>query len=114
MPLPDEISTVELRARKERAAAAATGAGRELGLDVTEPHVLYDAFSVVVHLRPAPVVVRVPTVLPRTVAADPTTQLAQQRRELDVAAWLAEHGHPVVPPSPLVPREPVRRDGLSM
>jgi hypothetical protein len=29
-------------------------------------------------------------------------------------AWLAEQGHPVIPPSPLVPREPVRRDGFSM
>jgi hypothetical protein len=104
----------EVRARQERAVAAAAGAGRDLGLDVTDPRVLYDVFSVVVHLRPAPVVVRVPTVLPRTVAADPSAQLAQQRRELAVTAWLAGRGHPVVPPSPLVPREPVRRDGFSM
>jgi hypothetical protein len=33
---------------------------------------------------------------------------------LAAAGWLADHGHPVVPPSPLVPREPVRRDGFSM
>src|ERR671919_1799862 len=43
MPLPDEISAVELRARKERAAAAATGAGRELGLDVTTYNIITTA-----------------------------------------------------------------------
>jgi hypothetical protein len=76
--------------------------------------VLYDVFSVIVHLAPAPVVVRVPTVLPRSMAADPDRQAAQQRSELAVAGWLADRGHPVVPPSPLVAREPVRRDGFSM
>jgi hypothetical protein len=112
--IDDALDPEEVRARQERAVAAAAGAGRELGLDVTDPQVLYDVFSVVVHLRPAPVVVRVPTVLPRTVVADPSAQLAQQRRELAVASWLAERGHPVVPPSPLVPREPLRRAGFSM
>ena len=102
----------ELAARTDRAVAAAAGAGRELGLTVTDPRVLYDVFSVVVHLSPAPVVVRVPTVLPRTVAADPEAQAAQQRSELAVAGWLADRGHPVVAPSPLVAREPVRRDGF--
>jgi hypothetical protein len=68
-------------------------------------------FSVVVHLSPAPVVVRVPTVLPHTVAADPDVQAAQQRSELAVAGWLADRGHSVVPPSPLVPREAARRAG---
>ncbi|MFG3719500.1 hypothetical protein ACGF8D_17025 [Streptomyces massasporeus] len=34
------------------------------GLDVGDARVLYDVFSVVVHLAPSPVVVRVPTVLP--------------------------------------------------
>ncbi|MGH3872239.1 MAG: aminoglycoside phosphotransferase family protein [Pseudonocardiaceae bacterium] len=101
-------------ARTDRAVAAAVGAGRDLGLTVTDPRVLYDVFSVVVHLSPAPVVVRVPTVLTRTVAADPDAQAAQQRRELAVAGWLADRGHPVVAPSPLVAREPVRRDGFSM
>ncbi|WP_324268242.1 aminoglycoside phosphotransferase family protein [Saccharopolyspora mangrovi] len=31
-----------------------------------------------------------------------------------MVTWLAEQGHPVIPPSPLVPREPVQRDGFSM
>jgi hypothetical protein len=94
--------------------AAATKAGRNLGLDVTDARVLYDVFSVIVHLAPSPVVVRVPIVLPRSVTDDPDAQLAQQRSELAVTGWLAGHGHPVVPPSPLVPREPVRVDGFSM
>lgn len=106
---PDQIA-----ARTARAVAAATFAGRELGLAVDEPRVLYDAFSVIVHLAPAPVVVWVPTVLPRSYAAAPEVQAAQQRSEIAVAGWLADRGHPVVAPSPLVPREPVRREGFSM
>ena len=109
VPTPDGLA-----ARTGRAVAAAAGAGRALGLTVSEPRVLHDVFSVVVHLAPAPVVARVPTVLPRTLAADPGAQAEQQRAELAVAGWLADCGHPVVAPSPLVPREPVRRDGLSM
>jgi hypothetical protein len=104
----------EIGARTGRAVGAATAAGRERGLTVTDPRVLYDVFSVIVHLAPAPVVARVPTALPRTLAAAPDTQAAQQRVELAVTGWLADRGHPVVPPSPLVPREPIRRDGFSM
>ena len=109
MPTPRDLA-----ARTERAVAAAAAAGRDLGITVADPRVLYDVFSVVVHLAPAPVVVRVPTVLPRTLAAHPGAQLAQQRRELAAARWLAGRGFPVVPPSPLVPPEPVRREGFSM
>jgi hypothetical protein len=112
--LPDEISPAAVRARQERAVAAAVAAGRAHGITATEPRVLHDGFSVDVHLFPAPVVVRVPTVLPRTVRADPPTQAEQQRRELAVTGWLAERGHPVVAPSALVPTEPVARDGFSM
>lgn len=108
------LTPEQLADRTARAVAAATAAGRELGLTVTEPRVLHDVFSVIVHLLPEPVVVRVPTVLPRTVAADPDGQAAQQLVELTVAGWLANRGHPVVPPSPLVAREPVQRDGFSM
>ncbi|MGI5346878.1 phosphotransferase family protein [Streptomyces sp. CA-250714] len=110
--MPGFMTPDQLAARKTRALDAAVAAGRELGLTVTDATVLYDAFSVVVHLAPAPVVVRVPTVLPPY--ADPDTQAARQRVELDVVGWLAEQGHPVIPPSPLVPREPVQQDGFSM
>jgi hypothetical protein len=106
---PDQIA-----ARTARAVAAATAAGHALGLEVDDPRVLRDVFSVIVHLAPAPVAVRVPTVLPRSYSAAPASQTAQQRSEISVAGWLADRGHPVVAPSPLVPREPVRRDGFSM
>ncbi|MFE7723345.1 phosphotransferase family protein [Nocardia rhizosphaerihabitans] len=79
---------------------------------MTDPVVLHDVFSVVVHLAPAPVVVRVPTVLPPGVGLD--KQTARQRVELDVVSWLAKQGTPVIAPSPLAPVEPVQRDGLSM
>ncbi|ASO21335.1 Phosphotransferase enzyme family protein [Actinoalloteichus hoggarensis] len=104
---PDEIAD-----RTAKAMAAAIAAGRDLGLTVTDPVVLHDMFSVVVHLAPAPVVVRVPVVLPRYVDAE--FQSRRQQDELDVVAWLAEQAVPVIPPSPLVPREPVRWDGFSM
>ena len=108
------LTADELKARTARAVSAATAAGRDLGLSVSQPRVLYDVFSVIVHLAPAPVVVRVPTVLPPSYSSAPEIQAAQQRSELAVTGWLADRGHPVVPPSPLVPREPVQRDGFSM
>lgn len=104
----------ELAARTARAVAAAAGAGRDLGLRVEEPRALYDVFSVIVHLAPSPVVVRVPTVLPPSRVGHPDAQAAQQRRELAVAGWLAARGYPVVPPSDWVAPEPVDRDGFSM
>jgi hypothetical protein len=104
------MSVVDLAARTARATNAAVDAGRALGLTVDEPRVLHDVFSVVVHLAPSPVVARVPTVLTST----PAGLAARQRDELAVAGWLADQGLPVVPPSPLVPREPVPHDGFSM
>jgi hypothetical protein len=106
------LTDAEIAERSARAVRAAADAGRALGLTVRDPAPIYDVFSVVVHLAPAPVVVRVPTVLPRTWSHE--VQDAQQRHELAVTGWLAEQGFPVVPPSPLVPAEPVRRDGFSM
>ncbi|ADB34775.1 aminoglycoside phosphotransferase [Kribbella flavida DSM 17836] len=98
--------------RSSRAVEAAAAAARELGLSVTEPTVLYDVFSVVVHLKPSPVVARVPVVLPDALL-DLEVAGRRQQRELDVAQWLSELDKPVARPSPLVPREPVQRDGLS-
>ncbi|MFR9804960.1 phosphotransferase [Pseudonocardia sp. RS010] len=106
MRTPEEIA-----ARAQRAAAAAAGAGRAVGLPVEEPTVLYDVFSVVVRLDPAPVVARVPTVLP---PVRPPDVYAQQQRELAVAGWLASAGHPVACPSPLVPAVPMAHDGHSV
>lgn len=108
------LTAEELSARTSRAVSAAVTAGRALGLRVDEPRVLYDVFSVIVHLAPSPVVVRVPTVLPPSRVGDPDAQTAQQRRELAVTGWLAGRGYPVVPPSELLAPEPVLRDGFSM
>lgn len=107
------LSPEQLRHRTERAVAAATRAARELDLTVTEPRVLHDVFSVIVHLEPSDVVARVPVVLPPG-KTDPRSVAARQRRELDVVAWLAEQGLPVVPPSPRVPREPVVTEEFSL
>lgn len=98
--------------RTTAARDAAVAAGRELGLEITEGKVLYELFSVVVHLAPSPVVARIPTVLPHTTT--PESLARRQQQELDVAQWLHDQGTPVIPPSPLVPREPVRRDGFSI
>ncbi|TDW15775.1 phosphotransferase [Kribbella kalugense] len=97
----------------ETAVQAAATAARTLGLKVTDPTVLYEAFSTVVHLKPSPVVARVPMNLPNGLK-EPEPAVRRQQRELDVVTWLAQQGLPVVPPSSLVPLEPVEQDGLSM
>ncbi|MGW0733081.1 phosphotransferase [Streptomyces sp. NPDC002851] len=98
--------------RTAAAVDAAVGAGRALGLTVTDARVLHDLFSVVVHLAPSPVVARIPTVLPHHEDLDALAR--RQRTELNVTRWLAGQGTPVIPPSPLVPPEAVQRDGFSM
>ncbi|MGI5193959.1 phosphotransferase [Streptomyces sp. CA-288835] len=110
--MTDFVTPQEAARRTSAAVDAAVGAGRDLGLTVTDASVLHDVFSVVVHLAPSPVVARIPTVLPRSSSLDSLTH--RQRTELDVTRWLADQGTPVIPPSPLVPREPVQRDGFSM
>ncbi|MDG4865271.1 phosphotransferase [Streptomyces sp. T-3] len=106
------LTPQQLASRTSAAVDAAVAAGRNLGLNVTDPSVLHDVFSVVVHLAPSPVVARIPTVLPYP---DDLVALARrQQDELDVTRWLADQGVPVIAPSPLVPREPVQRDGFSM
>ncbi|SDR25895.1 Phosphotransferase enzyme family protein [Tsukamurella pulmonis] len=108
----NEMTDAARAARTASAVDAAVAAARELGLEVTDAAVLHDLFSVVVRLEPAPVVVRMPTVLPAT---ETLASLARrQSDELAVTAWLAERGVPVLEPSPLVPARPVQRDGFSM
>ncbi|MGW9676450.1 phosphotransferase [Streptomyces koyangensis] len=107
------FATPEQLARRTASAVdAAVAAGRDLGLTVTDPRVLHDLFSVVVHLAPSPVVARVPVVLPPT--ETPEALARRQQAELDVAQWLDARSTPVIPPSPLVPRRPVARDGFSL
>lgn len=106
------LTAAQLAARTQRAVAAAVQGGRGLGLSVSDGEVLHDAFSVIVRLVPAPVVARVPVALP--VGLGLAAQRARQERELAVVSWLEQQGAPVVRPSPLVPREPLQRDGFSM
>lgn len=108
----DTLTPAELADRTRRAVGAAVSAGRDLGLHVEHGVVLHDVFSVVVHLAPEPVVARVPVV--HTAGTDQASRVARQQRELDVVDWLDRTGIPVVRPTPLVPRRPVRRDGFGM
>src|SRR5690606_16090808 len=107
----DFATPQELARRTSAAVDAAVGAARDLGLVVTDAAVLHDMFSVVVHLGPAPVVARIPTVLS---PAQMALLERRQQAELEVTAWLAGQGIPVIAPSAAVPREPVRRDGFTM
>ncbi|MEW9547466.1 phosphotransferase family protein [Nonomuraea sp. NPDC050783] len=103
------MSAPESRAVAAAVAAAVAVAG-EHGVRAREPVVLNDSFNLRVHLRPAPVVARVPTV----------TALGRERpeevlrRELEVVAYLHGAGAPVVPPSGLLPPGPHLRDGFAV
>ena len=110
--MTQHLTQTQRAQRTNRAREAALSAARDQGLNPTEPAILHDLFSVVVHLPPEPVVTRIPTVLPP--GTDPREISARQQRELDVAQWLHDQGTPVIPPSPLVPREPVQREGFSV
>jgi Phosphotransferase enzyme family len=99
----DRSLNQRLRERRSReAVAAAVALARTHGLRVREPTVLNDLFSVMVHLRPAPVVARVPTWISRlrTPVAD------WLGREVAVATFLSEQGAPVVTPSRELPPGP--------
>lgn len=93
-----------------RAVAAAVAVARSHGLEVTEPTVLNDLFSVMVHLRPAPVVARVPTWITRL--RGPARSWLE--REIAVTAFLAGQGAPVVAPSQELPPGPHTRDGFTI
>ncbi|NKE61367.1 phosphotransferase [Lentzea sp. PSKA42] len=110
--MTDFATPEDIANRTNAAKEAAVAAGRELGLEITEGKVLYELFSVVVHLAPSPVVARIPTVLPHTTT--PESLAKRQQQELDVAQWLHDQGTPVIPPSSEVPRKPVQKDGFSI
>ncbi|MEV1172807.1 aminoglycoside phosphotransferase family protein [Nonomuraea sp. NPDC049784] len=92
------------------ALAVAVSLAEEHGVQVRDPVILNDSFNLRIHLRPAPVVARVPTVtaLGRARPADAL------RRELDVVSYLHGQGVPVVPPSDLLPAGPHLRDGVAV
>jgi Ser/Thr protein kinase RdoA (MazF antagonist) len=84
---------------QDAAVRAAVTVAARFGLATEEPVVLADGANIVVHLRPAPVVAKV-------AASTPAVRHDNQdwlQRELDVSAFLAAEGAPVVPPSPELP-----------
>jgi phosphotransferase family enzyme len=83
---------------------------RDHGLLVEEPVVLADLFSLMVHLRPAPVVARVATCMPNL--RSPIEDWLGL--EIDVTTFLAAQGAPVVAPSSELPPGPHARDGFAI
>ena len=86
------------------AVAAAVAVAETYGVPCDEPVVLRDAWHVLVHLSPSPVVARVTS---GALGVDPD----DVERELGVALHAARGGAPVVPPSDLLPPGPHRRHG---
>ena len=94
----------------DAAVRAAVTVAARFGLAATEPAVLADGANIVVYLRPVPVVAKVAA---STAGVRPRVQDWLQR-ELDVSAFLAAEGAPVVPPSPELPAIPHHDDGHVM
>ena len=94
----------------EAAVQAAVTVAARFGIAAKEPRVLADGANIVVYLRPAPVVAKVAASTP-AVRADNQDWL---QRELDVSAFLAAEGAPVVPPSPEMPATTHRDDDQVM
>ena len=67
-------------------------AGEDFGLTVSEPRVLYDVFSVIVHLAPHRSWFASPLCFRPPIRTSPETQTAQQHSELAVTGWLADRG----------------------
>jgi hypothetical protein len=89
---------------------AAVALGRQHGIRVDEAHVLKDGSNLLVHLRPAPVVIRVAT-FTAWVRTDPVPYL---RREVELTRALTDAGAPVAPASELLPPGPHVVDGWAM
>ncbi|ARV58469.1 antibiotic transporter [Nostocales cyanobacterium HT-58-2] len=93
-----------------RAIAASVAIANNHSITVDEPQILADAYSVRVHLQPAPIIVRISTITPVLRYPIETWLL----RELSVAEFLVVKGAPVVPPSDLVPSGVYSHNGLFM
>lgn len=92
------------------ATRAAVAVASRLGVACAEPIVLADGANVIVHLSPSPVVAKVAASTP-AVRADVSAWL---QRELDMAAYLARAGIPVLSPSGEVPATVHHGDGHVM
>jgi hypothetical protein len=91
----------------QSAVAAGLTVARELGVRCEEPVVLRDAWHVLVHLRPSPIVARISSRIPFPEGPNPEDVV----RELEVAGHAARAGAPVVPPSTEVDPGPHRQGG---
>jgi Phosphotransferase enzyme family len=89
------------------AVDAAVAVADAHGVHCENPIVLSDAWHVLVHLSPSPVVARVTSGVP---GVDP----AGVEQELAVAGHAAPAGAPVIQPSDLLPPGPHRRDGHTL
>ncbi len=100
----------ERSALTNRAVAAAVSVATAHGVSVNNPHVLADAYSVRIHLKPAPIVARVSTIT--SLLRSPIESWLL--REVSVAEFLASKGANVVPPSDILPPGAHYYDGLFM
>jgi hypothetical protein len=91
----------------ESAVRAAVEVAAEYGLRSDDPTVLRDAWHVLVHLRPLPIVARVSS--GRSYPEGPPEE--DVIRELEVASHAARADAPVVPPSNLIDPGPHRHGG---
>lgn len=91
----------------ESALAAAVSVARGWGVRVADPVILADGANVLVHLRPAPVVARVAS-LTELVRPGSAGWLG---RDLDISAYAASRGIPVVRPCVDPPAGPHEHDG---
>jgi Phosphotransferase enzyme family len=96
-----------VKPESESAVAAAVAAARAQGVRCDEPVVLRDAWHVLVHLAPFPIVARVSNSLdwPGGPSEDDVI------RELEVASHAARKGAPAVPPTDDLDPGPHRQDG---
>ncbi len=92
------------------ALEAGVALGIEHGIRSDLPVVLKDGSNLLLHLAPAPVVLRIAT-LTAAVRGDP---LAYLEREIQLVSWLATAGAAVMPPSDLIPPGPHVVDGWAM
>jgi Phosphotransferase enzyme family len=100
----------ERSALTARAVAAAASVATAHGVSVDDPHVLADAYSVRVHLQPAPIVARISTIT--SLLRSPIESWLL--REISVAEFLVSKGTKVVAPSDILPPGPHYYDGLFM
>ncbi len=103
------MSSLNESAVVARAVAAASGVAALHGLRCEEAIVISDANNVLVHLRPAPVVARVATLMSLIRPGGGGEAL---ERELAVSEFLLSRGVPAISPSRELPPGPHREDGL--